>query len=48
VQLFGEERSLLGTKSFRKTLAPESRWTLRIDLPNTRAEPGFFLVQSAK
>jgi serine/threonine protein kinase len=48
VQLFGEERNLLGAKSFRKTLAPESRWTLRIDLPSGRAEPGFFLVQSTK
>jgi predicted Ser/Thr protein kinase len=48
VQLFGEERSLLGAKSFKKTLAPDSRWTLRVDLPNARAEPGFFLVQSAR
>jgi hypothetical protein len=48
VQLFGDERNLLGSKSFRKTLAPESRWTLRIDLPRPRAEPGFFLVQSAR
>ena len=48
VKLFGEEHRLLGAKAFNKTLAPESRWTLRIDLPNTRAEPGFFLVQSAK
>ncbi len=48
VQLFGEERSLLGAKSFKKTLAPESRWTLRVDLPGKRSDPGFFLVQSAK
>jgi predicted Ser/Thr protein kinase/tetratricopeptide (TPR) repeat protein len=48
VQLFNEERNLLGTKSFKKTLAPDSRWTLRIDLPTARAEPGFFLVQSAQ
>ena len=48
VQLLGEERSLIGSQSFNKTLAPDSRWTLRIDLPNPRAEPGFFLVQSAK
>ena len=48
VQLFGEERSLLGAKSFKKTLAPESRWTLRVDLPGRRSDPGFFLVQSAK
>jgi serine/threonine protein kinase len=48
VQLFGEERSLLGSRSFKKTLAPDSRWTLRVDLPNARAEPGFFLVQSAQ
>jgi hypothetical protein len=48
VQLFGEEHNLLGSTNFRKTLAPESRWTLRIDLPRPRAEPGFFLVQSAR
>jgi serine/threonine protein kinase len=48
VQLFGENRSLLGAKSFRKTLAPESHWTLRVDLPRERSDPGFFLVQSAK
>ena len=48
VQLFGEERSLLGAKKFSKTLEPESRWTLRIDLPSKRSDPGFFLVQSAK
>jgi predicted Ser/Thr protein kinase len=48
VQLFGEERSLLGAKSFRKTLAPDSRWTLRVDLPGKRSDPGFFLVQSAQ
>jgi serine/threonine protein kinase len=48
VQLFGEDRSLLGAKTFRKTLAPESRWTLRVDLPGKRSDPGFFLVQSAK
>jgi tetratricopeptide (TPR) repeat protein len=48
VQLFGEEHELLGSKSFRKVLEPESRWTLRVDLPRPRAEPGFFLVQSAR
>jgi len=48
VQLFGEDRNLLGAKSFRKTLAPESRWTLRVDLPSKRSDPGFFLVQSAQ
>jgi hypothetical protein len=48
VQLFGEDRALLGSQSFRKTLAPDSRWTLRVDLPSARSEPGFFLVQSAR
>jgi len=48
VQLFGEDRNLLGAKSFKKTLAPESRWTLRVDLPSKRSDPGFFLVQSAQ
>jgi serine/threonine protein kinase len=48
VQLFGEDRNLLGAKSFKKTLAPESRWTLRVDLPGKRSDPGFFLVQSAR
>jgi len=48
VQLLGEDRTLLGSQSFRKNLAPDSRWTLRVDLPTARSEPGFFLVQSAK
>ena len=48
VQLLGEDRTVLGSKSFSKTLAPDSRWTLRVDLPNARSAPGFFLVQSAK
>jgi predicted Ser/Thr protein kinase len=48
VQLFGEEHTLLGAKSFSKTLSPDSQWTLRIDLPSKRSNPGFFLVQSAK
>jgi serine/threonine protein kinase len=48
VQLFDGERSLLGAKKFRKTLEPESIWTLRVDLPGKRSDPGFFLVQSAK
>jgi serine/threonine protein kinase len=48
VQLFGEDRSLLGAKSFSKTLAPESHWTLRVDLPSKRSKPGFFLVQAAQ
>ena len=48
VQLFGEERSLLGAKSFQKTLTPESQWTLRVDLPGKRSDPSFFLVQSAR
>jgi serine/threonine protein kinase len=48
VQLLGEERSSLGSKSFRQTFAADSNWTLRIDLPDSRATPGFFLVQSAR
>ena len=48
VQLFGEDRTLLGAKSFSKTLAPESHWTLRVDLPSKRSNPDFFLVQSAQ
>ncbi len=48
VQLFDGDRNLLGAKKFRKTLEPESRWTLRVDLPGKRSDPGFFLVQSAK
>lgn len=48
VQLLGAEHTSLGSKTFTTTLDPESRWTLRIDLPDTRSEPGFFLVQSAR
>ncbi len=48
VQLLAEDRSVLGSKGFSKNLAPDSKWTLRIDLPDRRAQPGFFLVQSAQ
>jgi predicted Ser/Thr protein kinase/tetratricopeptide (TPR) repeat protein len=48
VQLLDQDRGRLGSQSFRKTLPADSEWTLRIDLPNKRAQPGFFLVQSAK
>jgi serine/threonine protein kinase len=48
VQLFDERQGSLGSKTFSKEFAPESHWTLRIDLPNSRSMPGFFLVQSAR
>ncbi|MGD9253581.1 MAG: protein kinase [Holophagae bacterium] len=48
VQLFDERQGSLGSKTFTKDFTPESRWTLRIDLPNSRSMPGFFLVQSAR
>jgi len=48
VQLLGARHGSLGAKNFTKNFAPESRWTLRIDLPNSRSMPGFFLVQSAE
>jgi serine/threonine protein kinase len=48
VQLIGEQGQPLGSASFKKDLAPESAWTLRIDLPSNRTNPGFFLVQSSR
>jgi serine/threonine protein kinase len=48
VQLIGENGQPLGSARFEKELAPESVWTLRIDLPSNRATPGFFLVQSSR
>jgi hypothetical protein len=48
VQLVDAERGLLGSKSFAVDLSPESRWSLRVDMPTAAAEPSFFLVRSAR
>jgi hypothetical protein len=48
VQLAEERRGALGTGSFSVELEPDSRWSLRVDLPTPSAEPSFFLVQSAR
>jgi hypothetical protein len=48
VQLLGRDRRVLGSRSFSEALSPESRWSLRVDLPREDAEPNFFLVQSAR
>jgi serine/threonine protein kinase len=48
VQLVGDERQALGSASFRRTFAPDSRWTLRVDLPDPRTTPNFFLVKVAR
>ena len=48
VQLIGEKQQALGSASFQRTLDPNSRWTLRIDLPDHRRMPKFFLVKAAR
>ena len=48
VQLVGDKRQALGSASFRRDLAPDSHWTLRVDLPDPRSTPNFFLVKAAR
>jgi len=48
VQLVGGEREALGSASFERELAPDSRWTLRVDLSDPRGTPTFFMVKAAR
>jgi hypothetical protein len=48
VQLVGSKRGTIGSASFDRDLAPDSHWTLRVDLPDDRSEPNFFLVKAAR
>jgi serine/threonine-protein kinase len=48
VQLVGDKRRALGSASFQRNLAPNSHWTLRVDLPDPRRTPNFFLVKAAR
>jgi tetratricopeptide (TPR) repeat protein len=48
VQLVGDQRQALGSASFKRELAPDSHWTLRIDLANPRGTPDFSLVKAAR
>ncbi len=48
VQLMRPQQGLLGSKEFGVELAPDSLWSLRIDMPSATAAPNFFLVQSAR
>ncbi len=46
VQLSDAERGPLGFSSFTEDFPAGSTWTLRIDLPDARSEPAFFLVRA--
>ena len=48
VQLVSSKLGAIGSAKFDRDLAPNSHWTLRIDLPDDRAELNFFLVKSAR
>ena len=48
IQLQHPKRGLLGSATFDRRLEPDSNWTLRVDLPNEKAEPNFFLVKPAR
>ncbi len=47
IELRHAKRGVLGSASFVRKLAPNSDWTLRVDLPSEEAEPSFFLVARA-
>lgn len=46
VQLVGDKRQALGSASFRRELTPDSRWALRVSLPDPHGTPGFSLVKA--
>jgi len=48
VQLVGSKLGAIGSASFDRDLAPNSHWTLRVDLPDDRSEPNFFLVKAVR
>ncbi|HSO23821.1 MAG TPA: serine/threonine-protein kinase [Chondromyces sp.] len=48
IELRHPKRGVMGSASFIRKLAPDSDWTLRVDLPSEQAEPSFFLVARAQ
>jgi len=48
VQLVGSKQGTIGSASFDRDLAPDSHWTLRVDLPDKNSELNFFLVKAAR
>jgi tRNA A-37 threonylcarbamoyl transferase component Bud32 len=48
VQLVGAKRQALGSASFTRELSPDSRWTLRVNLPNPQGTPDFVLVKAGR
>ncbi len=46
VQLSDAQRGPLGFSSFTEEFPAGSTWTLRVDLPDARSEPAFFLVRA--
>ncbi len=46
VRLTDRERGPLGSKSFTRTFAAGSSWTVRIELPGAGGKPAFFLVRA--
>ena len=48
VQLVDGEGVPIGSASFENTLDPDTLWTLRVDLPDARSEPNFFLVKASR
>ena len=48
IELRHAKRGVMGSASFVRKLAPDSDWTLRVDLPSEQAEPSFFLVARAQ
>jgi len=48
VQLVGSKQGAIGSASFDRDLAPDSHWTLRVDLPDKNSELNFFLVKATR
>ena len=48
VQLVGATRQALGSASFTRELSPDSRWALRVNLPNPQGTPDFSLVKAGR
>jgi len=46
VSVNDRKHGLVGSETFRQTLAPGSTWTLRIDQPTRSSTPAFFLVRT--
>ncbi|MFV2072205.1 MAG: protein kinase [Thermoanaerobaculales bacterium] len=44
IRLTGADRGPVGSAEFNRDLAAGSDWTLRVDLPDRRADPTFYLV----